>query len=107
MLELVVNPMNLDDIKDVFQPYDRLIEIDICGEKRMVPENNTLLRCFQYLSVESISYGDFCWNGDCLNCQVWLKHGEKEKAVIACRTNVAEGMEIVRMADWIEIESGG
>lgn len=95
--------MNIEDIKDVFEPFDRLIDIDICGETRAVPENNTLLRCFQYLSVESISYGDFCWNGECLNCQLWIENGDKEKAVIACRTTVAEGMKILRVADFIEL----
>ena len=63
----------------------------------------TLLRCFQYLAMESISYGDFCWNGECLNCQVWLEIGGKEKAVMACRTIVAENMKIVRMADGIDL----
>ncbi len=97
--------MTIDDIADVFQPFDRLVEIEICGQTRRVPENNTLLRCFQFLSVESISYGDFCWNGECLNCQVWLANGDKEKAVIACRTNVKEGMKIVRISDDIDIDT--
>lgn len=91
------------DLQDFFQPYEKLIEIDIMGRKCSVPENNTLLRGFQFLSMESISYGDFCWNGDCLNCQVWIKNGDKEKGVIACRTNVAEGMEIIRMSNEIEL----
>jgi len=91
-------------LPDIFQPFNRLIEIDIMGTKHMVPENNTLLRCFQYLAMESISYGDFCWNGECLNCQVWLRNGDKEKAVMACRTMVAEDMVIVKMADGIELE---
>ncbi len=95
--------MNIDDIRDVFAPYDRLVEVEICGEKREVPENNSLLRCFQYLAVESISYGDFCWNGECLNCQVWLQNGDKEKAVMACRTTVQENMQIVRIADGIDL----
>lgn len=82
----------------IFEPYEKLIEIVIMGVSQMVPEKNTLLRCFQYLAMESISYGDFCWNGDCLNCQIWLQKGDKEKAVIACRTIVAENMKIVRMA---------
>ena len=90
-------------LPDIFQPFDRLIEIDIMGTKHMVPENNTLLRCFQYLAMESISYGDFCWNGECLNCQVWIKNGDKEKAIIACRANAEDGMEIVRMSDGMEI----
>jgi len=94
-------------LPDIFQPFDRLIEIDILGHKYMVPENNSLLRCFQFLAMESISYGDFCWNGECLNCQVWLRTGDKEKAVMACRTTVAENMEIVRIADGIDLTSDG
>lgn len=90
-------------LPDIFQPFDKLIEIDILGEVYRVPENNTLLRCFQYLAMESISYGDFCWNGECLNCQVWLQNGEKEKAVMACRTMVAENMKILRIAEGIDL----
>lgn len=95
--------MNPDDYKDVFEPFDRLVEIEICGRRCDVPENNSLLRCFQYLSIESVSRGDLCWNGDCLNCQVWLEREDgKEKGVISCRTKVAEGMRIVRMTKEIE-----
>jgi NADH dehydrogenase/NADH:ubiquinone oxidoreductase subunit G len=86
---------------DMFEPYDRLIEIEILGKMYRVPENNSILRCLQYLDMESISYGDFCWNGECLNCQVWIKNGQKEKAVIACRTNATEGMQIMKMSDQI------
>lgn len=96
--------MNLDDYKDIFEPFEKLVEIEIAGEKRAVPENNSLLRCFQFLSMETISYGDFCWNGDCLNCQVWIKNGAKEKAVLSCRTKVEEGMEIVRLNKEIDLQ---
>ena len=88
---------------DIFTPYEKLIEIDILGEKRMVPENNSLLRCFQFLAMENISYGEFCWNGECINCQVWLQNGDKEKAVMSCRTTVAENMKIVRLAEGIDL----
>jgi len=91
------------DHPDIFSPFDKLVEIEILGEKQLVPENNSLLRCFQFLAMESISYGDFCWNGDCLNCQVWLRNGDKEKAAIACRTIVKENMQIVRIADEIDL----
>ncbi|HRA39303.1 MAG TPA: hypothetical protein PK108_02015 [Pyrinomonadaceae bacterium] len=90
-------------LPDIFAPFEKLVEIEILGEKRLVPENNSLLRCFQYLSMESISYGEFCWNGDCLNCQVWLQNGDKEKAVIACRTTVKPDMRIIRMSDEIDL----
>ncbi len=91
------------ELPDIFEPYEKLIEIEILGTKYMVPENNSLLRCFQFLAMENISYGDFCWNGECLNCQVWIQNGEKEKAVIACRTNATEGMQIMRLAEGIEL----
>lgn len=89
---------------EIFDPYDRLIEIEICGKKYEVPENNSILRCLQYLDMEAISYGDFCWNGECLNCQVWIKNGDKEKALIACRANAFEGMQIVRLSEQISSE---
>ena len=98
--------MDPSDVNDLFEPFDRLIEIDICGRKYSVPENNSILRGLQYLDMDAISYGDFCWNGECLNCQVWIKNGEKEKAVMSCRTNVVEGMEIVRISDEIGSEFG-
>lgn len=89
--------------KDLFESFGKLVEIEIKGKKYEVPENNTLLRCFQYLSVETISYGDFCWNGDCLNCQVWIKNDEKEKLLMTCRAKVEKGMQIVRMAEEIKL----
>ena len=91
------------DHDEIFEPYDRLVSITLCGVERQVPENNTILRGLQFLDMESISYGDFCWNGECLNCQVWIKNGDKEKAVIACRVNAEEGMEILRVSEGMEI----
>ena len=88
---------------EIFEPFDKLVEIELFGERRQVPENNTLLRCFQFLSMKTVSYGDFCWNGDCANCQVWLRDADKEKPVLACNTKVSEGMKIVRMSADIKL----
>ncbi len=87
---------------EMFEPYDRLIEITLLGEKKLVPENNSILRCLQYLDVEKISDAELCWNGECIDCQVWIRSGDKEKALISCRTNVTEGMEIVRVAEALQ-----
>jgi len=87
---------------EIFEPYDKFVTVSICGQERALPENNTILRGLQYLDMEAVSYGEFCWNGECLNCQVWLKNGEKEKAVMSCRTYVTEGMEIMRTSSEIE-----
>jgi hypothetical protein len=93
------------DNSDIFEPYDRLVEIDILGRKCSVPENNSILRCFQFLDMEAISESDLCWNGECLNCQVWIRNGDKEKAAISCRTNVVEGMDIVRISEDIPFDA--
>ncbi len=89
---------------DIFEPFERLVEIEISGAAEQVPENNNLLRCFQFLSLETISHGDFCWNGECANCQVWLEGAENEKPVLACRTIVESGMKIVKTSDKIELK---
>ena len=95
--------MNFEDYKDIFEPFEKLVEIEICGERRELPENNTLLRCFQFLSIETISFGDFCWNGDCLNCQVRIQNGDKEKSALSCRTKVEEGMKIIHLNNEIKL----
>jgi NADH dehydrogenase/NADH:ubiquinone oxidoreductase subunit G len=88
---------------DIFEPFEKLVRMEICGKMVEVPENNSLLRCFQYLSMENVSMGDFCWNGDCANCQVWLEEEKSEKPVLACRTKVKEEMKIVRMSEEINL----
>jgi hypothetical protein len=55
---------------DIFEPFEQLLEIEILGEIRAVPENNSSLRCFQFLSMKTVSYGEFCWNGDYANCRI-------------------------------------
>ena len=86
-------------LDDILEHYDRLIEITLLGEKKLVPENNSILRCLQYLDIEKISDAELCWNGDCLDCQVWIRNGDKEKALISCRANAVEGMEILRVSE--------
>ena len=66
------------DDSDLFEPFDKLIAIELLGRRVEVPENNRLLRCFQFLSMRSISRGDFCWNGDCSNCQFWYREPGQE-----------------------------
>jgi NADH dehydrogenase/NADH:ubiquinone oxidoreductase subunit G len=83
---------------EMFAPYKQLIEIEILGRTYRVPENNSILRCLQFLRMDAISHADLCWNGDCLNCQVYVEKDGKEKALIACRTIATEGMKIVRIS---------
>jgi hypothetical protein len=95
---------------DLFEPYDKLIEIEVEGRSLSVPENNRLLRCFQFLSMRAISYGDFCWNGDCTNCQFWYREPgqdatDPDKTALACRFRVREGLRITRLDPCIRLEA--
>lgn len=95
-------------IEDLLDPYEKLVQIEILGRRVAVPEKNRLLRCFQFLSLKTISYGDFCWNGDCTNCQVWYRTkqepNQSAKPGLACRMEVIEGMTITSMSPFIKID---
>ncbi len=93
---------------DLLDPYEKLVSIEVLGQEVGVPEKNRLLRCFQYLSINTISYGDFCWNGECTNCQIWYHtKGQTEvndKPALSCRLECEEGMVITRLSRFIELE---
>ena len=97
-----------DVASDLLDPYEKLIEVEIVGHKVSVPEKNRLLRCFQYLSINTISYGDFCWNGDCSNCQIsYHLKGQDEQSdrpALSCRLECEEGMVITKLSPFIKLE---
>jgi hypothetical protein len=80
----------------LFRPHDRLVRITILDKDFDVPDNNPLLRCFQYLAPEDVSYGRFCWNEDCQYCRVMydLGEGSPMRAAISCKLMVQDGMRI-------------
>jgi hypothetical protein len=108
MSEQTEGPMQTSEVNtDLLDPFDRLVTIEILGQRVEVPEKNRLLRCFQFLSLHTISYGDFCWNGDCTNCQVWY-HTEGQsrqngRPGLSCRMEVIEGMVITSMSPYIKL----
>jgi len=93
---------------DLLDPYERLVSIEVLGKQVEVPEKNRLLRCFQFLSLNTISYGDFCWNGDCTNCQIWYhtegQSKENDRPGLSCRMEVIEGMTITSISPFIKLE---
>ena len=80
----------------LFRPFTRLVKITILGKEFEVPENNPLLRCFQYLAPEAISYGRFCWNEECQSCRISFDLGDESaiRAAISCKLMVQDGMRI-------------
>jgi hypothetical protein len=84
----------------LFRPFTSLVKISILGREFEVPENNPLLRCFQYLAPEPVSYGRFCWNEDCQYCRVTfdLGDGSPSRAALSCKLTVQEGMRVTEAA---------
>ncbi len=88
-------------MSDLFRPFERLVEITIKGKTFQVPEKNTVLRCFQYLSPETIPYGRFCWNQECQYCRITcqLPDDDQPTPMLACKFLVVPGMKISEMSD--------
>lgn len=98
----------MSEQSDLLDPYEKMITVEIVGREVEVPEKNRLLRCFQYLSLNTISYGDFCWNGDCTNCQVWYHmpgdDGGNDRPALSCRLVGEDGMVITKLSPFIKLE---
>jgi hypothetical protein len=79
-----------------FRPFTRLLRITILGREFEVPEDNPVLRCFQYLAPEEVSYGSFCWNEECQNCRVTFDLGDERpnREALSCKLMVQESMRI-------------
>jgi hypothetical protein len=87
-------------MSDVFRPYEKLVEITILGKTFLVPERNSLLRAFQFISPETIPYGRFCWNQDCQYCRVdcQLSDDDQARPILSCKFLVSEGMAISNLS---------
>ena len=85
---------------EIFRPYEKLVEITILGKTFLVPERNSLLRAFQFISPETIPYGRFCWNQECQYCKVscQLSDDDQARPILSCKFLVSDGMNISEMA---------
>jgi hypothetical protein len=87
-------------MSELFRPYEKLVEISILGKTFLVPERNSLLRAFQFISPETVPYGRFCWNQECQYCKVncQLSDDDQARPILSCKFLVSEGMQISEMA---------
>ena len=84
----------------VFRPYEKLITILVRGKKFSVPENQILLRAFQYLCPDTIPYGRYCWNEECQYCRVSVKRpgGERISQALSCKLMAEDGLEVQELS---------
>ncbi|MGD0303652.1 MAG: hypothetical protein ABSC71_02360 [Candidatus Acidiferrales bacterium] len=83
-------------MSDIFRPYEKLVEITVLGKNFLVPDRNSVLRAFQFISPETVPYGRFCWNQECQYCKVHcqLPDEETSRPILSCKFLVSEGMNI-------------
>ncbi len=87
---------------NLFGDFKKLLRVDVMGRVILMPEENTLLRGFQFASPESVSYGRFCWNGTCNNCTVTVRQGSRETKGPACRLDAADGLCVTSISSEIK-----
>jgi hypothetical protein len=55
--------------------------------------------------MDSVSVGDYCWNGDCTNCLVWYRtEGGDIKSALACRMYVRPGLVITDVSPHLKVD---
>ena len=87
-------------MSELFRPYERLVEITILGKTFQVPEKNSVLRCFQFISPETIPYGRFCWNQECQYCRITcrLPGDDEARPMLSCKFRVVPGMTVTELS---------
>ena len=84
---------------DLYEPYDKLIPIEVLGKRFEVPENNILLRQLQFV-VPEVGTGGYCWNAECRYCEIDYRIDKdgKDTPALACRLRGLPGMCVTKAA---------
>lgn len=84
----------------LYRPFSKLISITVRGKELQVPENQILLRAFQYLCPDTIPYGRYCWNEECQYCRVVIRKPGSDKLTqaLSCKLMAEEGLEVLELA---------
>lgn len=57
-----------------------------------------LLHALQHLRLRAVTAAGFCWNGECVTCEVEVDRGRGAEPVLACQTPVQEGLKILDLS---------
>lgn len=91
----------------LFNEFDQLLPVDVCGYLLRMPENNSLLRGIQFATSGGLISGSYCWNGECTNCLVLIEEPSGQaKRVLACQTLVIDGLRIIDMSPELKADIG-
>lgn len=91
-----------DDL-NLYGAYQMLLPIWVEGEPAFVPENNSVLRCLQYLELKENSvrmdWGRYCWNNTKGCCEMEYRAGADRASTVgrACQVRAISGLEILQL----------
>jgi len=82
---------------DLYEPYTKLIPIDVLGKRFEVPENNILLRQLQFV-VPDVGTGGYCWNAECRYCEIKYELDGRTMTGLACRVKAVPNFKVTKLA---------
>jgi hypothetical protein len=84
-------------MSDLYEPYERLIPIEVLGKRLEVPENNILLRQLQFVAPD-VGTGGYCWNAECRYCEIKYETAGRTMTGLACRVKATPGFKVTKLA---------
>lgn len=92
-------------VTDLFEPWEKLIPIEVLGKRLEVPENNNVLRQLQYVAPD-VGTGGYCWNAECRYCEIRYEIEGRSMTGLGCRVKAVPGMKITKVAPEIKYNIG-
>ena len=81
----------------LYEPWDKLIPIEVLGKRFEVPENNNLLRQLQYVAPD-VGTGGYCWNAECRYCEIKYEVDGRTMTGLACRVKAVPNFKVTKLA---------
>ncbi len=79
------------------------VTVRVVAREISVPGGITILNALAAISGHAITEGNYCGAGECAHCEVIvLNHRGHKKSVLACKTRVEDGLQIVRLSKYLE-----
>lgn len=92
-------------MSDLFEPWEKLIPIEVLGRRLEVPENNVVLRQLQHVAPD-VATGGYCWNAECRYCEIRYEIDGRAMTGLACRVKATPGFRITKVAPEIKYNIG-
>jgi hypothetical protein len=87
----------MSDPPDLYEPFEKLISIEVLGKRLEVPENNILLRQLQYVAPD-VGTGGYCWNAECRYCEIKYEVDGRTMTGLACRVKAVSDFKVTKLA---------